>query len=241
VSDEIVLITGASSDIGVELTRRLAGTSATVFAHHHKGGARLGEIAPRVRPVAADLRDEADVRRLVETVAAAGCPSKIVHLPGLPLRMARFPDLDWARLDDDLHLQVRSLGWILQAFLPRMAKEGVRGKVVVMLSSVTLGPPPKNMAAYVVVKAALLGLVRAAAVEYAAKGISVNAVSPYTVETQFLAEVPSKYPELAADANPMKRNARAADVVAAIEFLLSDGAEFLTGVNLPVAGGSVVT
>ncbi len=241
--DALTLVTGASSDVGLALVRRLAAAGARVIAHHRHGAARLAEVAAefapdRVRPLAADLRDAAEVARLLDEVLAIGLPTQLVHLPALPLRLERFTDVDWARLDDDLHVQVRALGMILQRVLPPLVKAKTPGRVVVMLSAVVLDPPPRSMASYHVAKAALWGLVRAVAADYADKQIAINAVSPSTIDTRFLADAPSKFGEFAAAANPHKRNVTIAEVVAAIRFLLSADAGFITGANLPVTGGS---
>jgi 3-oxoacyl-[acyl-carrier protein] reductase len=98
--------------------------------------------------------------------------------------------------------------------------------------------PAKFMSAYTVVKYAELGLLRALASDYAGTAVNINGVSPYMVETQFLSEIPEKALQLAAAATPGKRLATAAEIVAAINFLLSSGSDYLYGVNLPVTGGT---
>lgn len=243
MGDALTLVTGASSDVGLALVRRLAADGARVVAHHRDGAARLAEVAAafpsdRIVPLAADLREPTEVAALLDAIAAIGDPTHVIHLPALPLRLERFTDVDWDRLDDDLHVQVRALGLILQRLLPRLVKAQLPGRVVVMLSAVVLDPPPRSMASYHVAKGALLGLVRALAADYAERRIAVNAVSPSTIDTRFLADVPSKFGEFAAAANPLKRNVTIAEVVAAIAFLLSPDAGFITGANLPITGGS---
>ena len=78
------------------------------------------------------------------------------------------------------------------------------------------------------------------ATDYAGYGITVNAVSPSMIETKFLAETSHLIVEQAAAEHPMKRNAQVGDVVPAMAFLLSEEARFITGVNLPVTGGSII-
>jgi 3-oxoacyl-[acyl-carrier protein] reductase len=160
-------------------------------------------------------------------------------LPARPLRLTRFSDQKWEDLIADLELQVRSAMLLLQGFLPRMAAPDRRGKVVLMLSSVTIGVPPSAMSSYVVAKYALLGLMRALAVEYADKGLNINAISPSTVETRFLDAVPRKFAEISAAKSPLKRNARPEDIIPLIKFLLSTDSDYLTGLNIPIAGGAV--
>ena len=78
------------------------------------------------------------------------------------------------------------------------------------------------------------------AVEYAKFGITVNCVAPSMMETHFLKDTPDLIVQAAAEDNPMGRNATPADVVPAMAFLLSDEAGFITGVTLPVTGGSAI-
>jgi 3-oxoacyl-[acyl-carrier protein] reductase len=242
---EVILVTGASSDVGRALLTRLAAKDAVVYAHHASTGEKLkAHLATltgpaRFVPVQADFQKAEDVEALIETVRAAhGAPSRIVHLCARPLLLERFSKQKWDDVQADLEISVRSITRILQSFLPTLASAQTPARVVILLSSVTVGEPPKGMYGYSVVKFALLGVVRALAAEYADKRIGINGLSPYTMETPFLARVPSKYAEIAAAANPAKRNATPADVVPAIEFLLSDESGFITGANIPVTAGA---
>ena len=126
---------------------------------------------------------------------------------------------------------------ILNAYLPKLAKLK-EGRVVFMLSSATSGVPPMAMAHYVTAKYALLGLMKSLSSEYSSKGITVNAVSPSMIETEFLSQIPQQLVEITADKHPLGRNGLPADVVPAICFLLSQQASFITGVNLPITGGA---
>src|SRR6185295_11807833 len=77
MSEDLALVTGASSDLGLELVRRLAGRGVRVLAHHHAGGERLRSLAGPIQPMQADLRDAAEVARLIDVVAAVECPTQI--------------------------------------------------------------------------------------------------------------------------------------------------------------------
>ena len=84
----------------------------------------------------------------------------------------------------------------------------------------------------------LQGLAKSLAADYASFGVTVNCVMPSMMETKFLADTSDLIVQASAEANPMKRNARVEDVVPAMAFLLSEEAGFITGVTLPVTGGS---
>ncbi len=242
---ETVLVVGASSDIGMEIIRQMATRrNSLVIAHYNQSLAKLTQLQQSlvgqvVVPIQADLAREAEVERFVTTVREQyPLPDKIVHLAAPKLEYVRFKDIRWDHFQRDLNVQLRSLVATLQAFLPAMAQRK-RGKVVVVLSSVTLNIPPSAMAHYVTAKYAQLGLVRALASEFSAKRLNINAVSPTMVETAFLEKLPERMVEIAAAGNPFHRNATPRDVAGAVRFLLSADADYLTGVNLPITGGAV--
>ena len=246
MSAERILITGASSDLAGELIRSLTadGCPGKILAHYHHGSQRMekfkSELGACFSPIEADLSSQEGVKRLIEQVRShAEFPTKIVHFAGLKLRLERFHQLDLDNFETDFQVQVRAAMEILKAFLPAMSRAEQRTKIVLVLSSVTLGVPAKFMSGYTVVKYAELGLLRALAAEYAGTSVNINAVSPYMVETQFLSEIPEKAREMAAAAAPEKRLATTAEVVSVIQFLLSSGSDFLDGVNIPVTGGMV--
>jgi 3-oxoacyl-[acyl-carrier protein] reductase len=112
------------------------------------------------------------------------------------------------------------------------------GKVLFVLSSVTEGRPPAALSHYVTAKYAVLGLMRSLSQEYAAKNIQINGVSPSMVETKFLSDLDEKFLQLAAEAHPLKRNARVDDIVSAMSLLLTEGSDYMSGVNLPITGGA---
>ena len=257
MAEQTVLVTGGSSDIGRALIARLCQRAGCplILAHYFKGADSIREIpvpesvTGRIVPIQADLREPASVSEMARRILVDyGAPRHIVHLPAARLRYERFQKIDAQRLHEDLAIQVDSIVTLLQAFLPELRRPpspespagGVNARIVFVLSSVTLGLPPKYLTSYSVVKHALLGLMRAVAVEYGGAGIHINAVSPSMVETQFLREIPAIAIEMAAGAHPLKRNGTVNDVCGAIEFLLSGDADYINGVNLPLTGGLAV-
>ena len=254
MNNEVILITGASSDIGCELIRQLTlnidltKDSLTLLAHVNSGAEKLETLkldneclARHLEIYQADLNSESELLRMVESISKKhGYPTQIVHLAAAKLELKRAMQFEWKTVLADLEIQLRSISMILQTFLPKMTKSGRRCKVVFMLSSVTIGAPAKYMTQYSVSKYAMLGYFRSLATEYADKAICFNAVSPSMVETQFLSNIPNKYVEMAAAAHPEKRNASVSDIVPVIRFLLSSDSDYLSGVNLPVTSGSVI-
>jgi 3-oxoacyl-[acyl-carrier protein] reductase len=172
-----------------------------------------------------------------EVTARFGVPAQIVHLPALRLSYERLAKFNLDRFHQDMAIQVDAAIVLLKKFAPKMSKMD-SARVVFVLSSVTRAMPPKFMSMYTVIKYAQLGLMRAAAAEYAASGLTINAVSPSMIETQFVEEIGDVAIRMSAAANPKGRNAQPEDVIGAIEFLLSPAAGYMTGIALPITGGS---
>jgi len=246
MSSERVLITGASSDTGLALIRRLlsSATPPTILAHCHSSAARIEQLREELKteslfPLLADFNSAEAVSALADEITTRfGAPSQVVHLPGLALIYERFTKFNWEHFDTDLNIQLRSAIILLKRFLPAMAKMPA-ARVVFLLSSVTRGVPPKYMSMYTIVKHAQLGLMRSLASEYGETGVSINAVNPGMVETRFLANVPAFVKEATAAGSPRRRIATPDDVVNAIEFFLSPRASYTNGVEFPVTGGAV--
>ena len=245
MSADTILITGASSDIGSALVRRLLETSetSTVLAHYYRSAEKMAslkqEFGDRLSLLHADFSQAASVSQMVEQIAQNhGTPASIVHLPALRLTHERFTKFQWERFDEDLAVQVRSAVILLKGFLPKMAKLP-RARVLFILSSVVHGVPPKYMTMYTTLKYTQLGLMRSLAAEYASTPVRINAISPSMVDTRFLSEISDIARQMSASANPQGRNATPQDLLGAMELLLSPASDYIHGVDLPIAAGGV--
>ena len=240
----VYLITGASSDVGCALIRRLWQPGDLFIAQGAgdlKGLADLCKAHPgAIRTYDVDLTNEKALEAFIADVQTnCPAPTHFVHLPALRVVNTKFKKFDEERFEKDMSVQLRSAVALCKAFLPAMAK-AKKGRVLFMLTSYLLGMPPKNTAAYIMVKSALGGLAKSLAADYASFGVTVNCVAPSMMETKFLADTSDLIVQASAEANPMGRNARPSDVVPAMAFLLSDEAGFITGVTLPITGGSAL-
>ena len=236
----VLLVTGASSELGLALIEDVQEYYEHIFAHYNRtldGLLALKEkLGDKLIPIQADFAADSGAENLVAQIRAAGLiPTAVVHLPAEKITYERFPKNSWEQTSRGLDVGFRSAYLILQAFLPGMAK-AKSGRAVFVLSSVT-ARPVKYLAGYSAVKYALLGLVNSLAAEYAEKLVTVNAVSPSMIETKFIENLPELAVRQSAENNPQKRNARVSDVVPAIRFLLSPEAEYITGQNLVISGG----
>ena len=248
MENKVYLITGASSEVGRKLIQNLCGRHTDdgrhmkIYAHFSSHGEKLTQMQhneqnAEIIPVKADLTKEEDIKGMLSVMKEAGdCPDCLVHLPAKKLVYNKLKKADWQAIATDMELQVHSLLTIGGHILPEMAKKG-SGRVVIMLSAVTLGMPPKFMSQYVVTKYALLGLMKSMAMEYAEKGICVNGISPNMMETEFLSEIDERIIEMNRQSCTLKRNVNVEETVAAIEFLLSEECGYMNGVNLNLTGG----
>ena len=239
----ILLIIGASSDIGLELIKSYE-EKCLIIAHYNSSNQKLLDLKKNISneliTLKANLESENELEELLAEIETNyGIPNKIVHLAASKIENIRFKDVTWGDFEKDITVSLKSIVIILSRFLPALAKEK-RGSVVVMLSSYVTGVPPKALAHYTTIKYALLGLVKSLASEYGGNGIRINAVSPSMVNTKFLSNINEKLVEISAHNNPMKRNAMPSDIIPAINLLLGEDAGYINGVNLPITGGSVL-
>jgi 3-oxoacyl-[acyl-carrier protein] reductase len=245
MATETVLITGASSDIGCAIVKSLLSRpdGTTVLAHSFASGERLrvlqAEFGSRLQLLESDFSQRSSVEAMAEQIASGhGTPAGIIHLPALRLSYERFTKFNWNRFEADLAIQVESAVILLQRFLPEMVKLP-RARVLFVLSSVVHGVPPKFMSMYTIIKYMQLGLMRSVAAEYASSTVRINAISPTMVETRFLNDIADVAVRMSAAANPQGRNATTADLLGTVEFLLSPASDFIHGIDIPIAAGSV--
>lgn len=236
---KVLLVTGASSEVGQALIRAVAENYETVLAHYCRSREPLEalqrEFGEKIVCLQADFSDLASVASLADRIAQQGfSPDHVVHLPAQKAIPQKFHKTDIAQYVNGFYISVVSIAALLQCFLPAMSRRHY-GKVVMMLTSYTLNAPPKYLAPYITVKYALLGLMRELAGEYADKGIMVNGVSPDMMETKFLSDMPELIIRQYAENSPAGRNLTVEDVIPTFEYLLSDGADMVTGQNIGIS------
>lgn len=238
---KVLLVTGASSDVGSALIADISHRYDAIWAHYCSSPGKIEEMQIshgwKILPVKANFSSEESTAGMIRQIMESGrIPDHIVHLSALKTVNKKFPKFTWKDYQNGIDTSLRSIVMIAEAFLPQMAKQHY-GRIVFMLTSYLLGVPPKFQSPYITVKYAQYGLMKNLAAEYADKGITVNAVSPDMIETKFLADIPELVIEQNAVRSPLKRNLGTGDVIPAFRYLLSDEAEAVTGQNLGVTGG----
>ena len=237
-------IIGANSDIAIEYIKKL-NEKCTVIALFYGDKTKLENISNLLKNVTFDfvecnLLDMNQVQNVVEYIKNKYiAPTHILHMAARKFEYVKFSKFNWEDVTQDLEIQVHSFAEFMKAFLPEMAKNKY-GKVVVMLSSVTKGVPPKYLSEYTICKYALMGLINSLVAEYREKGININSISPTMVETSFLDKIDNRIIEMNAMSSGMKRNVKAEEVACAIEYLMNDNSEYINGLNLGMTGGDII-
>ncbi len=232
------LVTGASGGIGAAIARTLHAQGATVALSGTRAdalAALAAELGERAHPCPADLREPGAADALVAAAEAACGPLHVlVNNAGLTRDMLalRMKDADWdAVLDVDLSAPFRLARACLRGMLRRRA-----GRIVSIASVVgSTGNP--GQANYAAAKAGLVGMSKSLAQEAGARGVTVNVVAPGFVDTAMTAALPDAQRERLLGAIPLGRMGRPEDVAAAVLYLASDEAAWVTGATLHVNGG----
>jgi len=235
-------VTGGASGIGAATARRLAAEGARVgIGDLNEQGA--AEVAAEIDGLACalDVSDTASVRAAVEAMAPLGDIDVLVNNAGTD-RFAFFVNTDEELWDFVLGVNLRGVLAVTHAVLPGMQQRR-RGVIVNVASEAgRVGSP--GSAVYSAAKAGVIGFTKTVAREAARYRVRCNAVAPGPIETPLLnaaplmlGEVGERLKRAMVDATALGRSGEADEVAAAIAFLASDDASYVTGQTLGVSGG----
>lgn len=244
-SGKVVLITGAGSGLGRASALLFAQQGATVVVSDvnedggHETVQLLKDAGAEAMFVACDVANETQVDALVkQTVESYGrldCAVNNAGIGGLWNPTHTYPAANFEKV---MAVNTTGVFFCMRAELQVMLKQGT-GAIVNVSSVAGLNGFPNNIA-YAASKHAVVGLTRTAALEYAKKGIRVNAVNPVFTITPMVTgmfEVIGDFKDKLEAAIPMKRFGQPNEVAEAIVWLCSDAASFITGHCLPIDGG----
>ncbi len=245
LSDKCAIVTGSSRGIGRAIALRLAGDGARVVVNCRQNLDKAEAVAQEIRDgggeaivVQADVGRRADAGRLVAgAIDAFGHVDIMVSNAGIVIDKA-FVDSD----EDDWSAAIETnLGGffnVAQAVLPHMIERNY-GRLLATGSIITeiadFGGNRFSVCA--ASKGGIVSLMRPIAAEVAAHGVTVNAVSPGYIATEMLSEVDAEGREAALAIVPMRRYGKPEEIAAAMAFLASDDAAYITGQTLRVNGG----
>ncbi len=247
MSRPVALVTGGSRGIGSAVALQLADDGFDVaIGYRTDDGAAAATAAGvealgrRAVAIRADVAEPAQAARLVaETTQRLGAAAVLVASAG---RLISAPLLEATPAEYDVQLAANARGafFVLQAAAREMVTRG--GGRIILITSDAAVRPYRGLAAYGMSKAAAKMLAEVAAVELAPHGITVNAVAPGTTETDMnraLLADPEQRAMLLGSIL-LGRPGQPNDVAAAVSFLASDRAAFVTGATLAVDGGAAI-
>ena len=235
---KVALVTGASGGIGAAIARTLHAQGAAVVLSGTRRGALdalAGQLGVRAFVCTADLSDVTAADALVEAAQqAAGPLDVLVNNAGVTRDMLalRMSEEDWqVVLEVDLSAPFRLVRAALRGMLRRRA-----GRII-GISSIVGATGNAGQANYAAAKAGLIGMTKALAQEVAPRGVTVNAVAPGFIATAMTARLSEQQRAKLGDAIPLGRLGRPEDVAAAVAYLASEEAGWVTGATLHVNGG----
>jgi len=237
------LVTGASRGIGRAIAVALARGGAKVALNYAGNQAAAEEAlrlvreagSPEARLFQFDVADPVAAAKAVEEVVATmGGLHILVNNAGVALDqlVMRIKDDDWQR---QLDVNLSGAFHLIRAATRPMMK--ARGGSIVNLTSVVGEMGNAGQAAYAATKAGLIGLTKSVARELASRNVRVNAVAPGYIDTDMTASLPQDAKQKMAEMIPLGRLGGVEDVAAAVAWLCSDQASYVTGEVLRVNGG----
>lgn len=241
LDSKVILVTGAASGIGCATAKRCAEAGATVVAADLAEPDKIVDASGLGDPHLCASLNIADENAVADLVARAvdlhGQIDGLVNCAGIAGRGAAHElDIkDWQRVID-----VNLTGTLILAkhVIGQMVGAGIKGSVINLASAYGMTGGPGSVP-YNTSKGAVLQLTRSMAVDYGRAGIRINSVSPGYIETPMSALVKQApaFHDAFVGMHLLQRAGQPDEVAAAIVFLLSDDASYITGTNLPVDGG----
>ncbi|MFI6734622.1 glucose 1-dehydrogenase [Nonomuraea sp. NPDC050451] len=244
-SGQVAMVTGAGAGMGAATARAFAAAGASVVLTDidqdavEKTAQELSERGCQVLPLACDVSDERQVAAAVDrNVDEFGRLDMAFNNAGIMIPDTDAADEPAEAFDSVMAVNLRGVWACVKQELAQMRHQG-SGAIVNCSSLAGLVGDPRP-ASYDATKHGIIGLTKSAALEYAPRGVRINAVCPGTIDTPMVERMVNAGEldiDAALAATPMARLGKAEEIASAVLWLCSPGASFVTGVALPVDGG----
>ena len=231
-------VTGGNGGIGTAVVERLLRENYRVlytFNEHAPNPAHLLEKYPNSRTYHCDLLNRDEVNEVAKSVIEDYSKVDVLVNNAGVMQDRVFVKMNQLEWDHVIDVNLKSLFTLSHVFLPGMLKQ--RYGRIVNVSSITglRGFPGKCN--YAASKAGIIGFTRSLAVEVAAKGVTVNAVTPGMIDTKMIKHIPPKTMESILAQIPQQRLGRPEEVAALVAFLAGEESAYITGEAISVSGG----
>ena len=239
--EKTALITGASRGIGAATAKALAASGCRVSVCYKNNAEKAAEICAQIvqagGKAAAYPVDVCSAADVTDLFAAVGAVDILVNNAGIA-QQKLFTDITEAEWDSMMDTTAKGAFLCCKAALPHMIRQ--KWGRIINVSSMWGQVGASCEVHYSAAKAAVIGLTKALAQEEGPSGITVNCVAPGAVETDMMASFSAQDKAALADETPLCRLGTPEDIAAAIAFLASDAACFITGQVLGVNGGFII-
>lgn len=242
LSNKVAVITGGAKGIGKETAKKFLQEGASVVICDYDETAGLAAIEELGKEHASffkvDVTNTAQIQEMVKfTIDTYGKIDILINNAGITSDgfLTKMDDAAWERV---VSVNLTGVYKCTKAVVPVMLEQ--KSGVILNASSVVGLYGNIGQSNYVATKAGVIGLTKGWAKEFGPKGIRVNAVAPGFVETDMVADVPTKILDLMKEKTPLKKLGKPIDIASAYLFLASDDANYISGAILSVDGGLVI-
>ncbi|MEV0155250.1 SDR family NAD(P)-dependent oxidoreductase [Micromonospora sp. NPDC050686] len=244
--DKVVFVTGGASGLGAATARRFAAEGAKVVVAdiNRDGAEQVAAELPDGWAVGVDTGEAASVEQgVADAMQRYGRLDVIFNNAGIDGQQQPLHEMDVANWERVRRINGDGVFHVLRYGIAALLRGG--GGAVVNTSSTTALAAQENISPYTFTKAGIIGLTRSAAIEYAARGVRVNAVAPTVVLTPLVehfidsAPDPGQLRRQMESFNPKPGIPTPDDVAGVVLFLASDDAAWITGHTIPIDGGYV--
>lgn len=245
---KVVLILGGSGGIGEVISKQLAIEGYKVVINFHNSENNANYVVDLINKsggdsiaIKADVANNQEVAAMFDQIERAfGAVEAVVHCASPNNEPRTIENLEWLDIQDQIDVNLKGAFNVSKRALPSMITNN-SGVLIFIGTIFTKGVPPTQQARYIVAKAALIAFGKCLAVEYGPSNIRVNTVSPGMTQTTMISNIAEKVKMLTKMQTPLRKLAIPEEIADTVLFLVSDRSSHITGQNIHVSGGAVMS